>query len=81
MPQFSLKTLFLSVSLVAAGLVVVMLGIKEPFAGAAFLASSAGGSMIGGGIFAPFNKGEMGAFIGLLAPFVLLILLFLLTGP
>jgi hypothetical protein len=69
MPRFSLKHLLLSTTLVAVGLVLLLLIFREPGGSlgdsAAIVCWFGGGALIGAGLLAPFRKWWIGAAIGM----------------
>src|SRR5260221_11243567 len=79
MLQFSLKRMFVSISLIAVGAGMLACLLFERAGGALFPIGQifamwfSSGALIGAGLFTPFKRPIVGAFIGLIAMTLLLI--------
>ena len=84
-PQFSLKRLFATVTLLAAGLAVLSQIFRTDMiddkSGKVLLFWVGGGMLMGAGILTPFRKTLLGAVLGLIIQVLLLLLFICALAP
>jgi hypothetical protein len=88
MPRYSTKELLVSTTLIACGLAILAFMLRgapyiDPETSTVILTLSAwcvGGALIGAGLFVPFHRPHVGAFLGLVVQLVLMIVSFVLSA-